>query len=257
MVCSYLYSAVSVCTGGNLCNLAQETTVFRELCLRYRLHTALATTSTVLQLMANFMGQATDPLVLTGEFLNEAQALKNSKGKHPVAYMLLLLYKHTLAVYMNDFPAALNMSALIQSAAMDNIFPFLVSTFCFLDGLVSASISWSSKQHKRRAKRLLVKLRAYAEHCPQNFSGKVYLVEAEMASAAGDSESALILYKDAIEWARSQELIHEEALAYERAGYALCAHCKPNEGREYLKEAKALYASWGAQAKVDQLSKDS
>jgi tetratricopeptide (TPR) repeat protein len=111
----------------------------------------------------------------------------------------------------------------------------------------------SSKQHRTRANRTLVKLKRYAEHCPQNFQGKVWLVEAELVASAGDMESALAKFKTSIDWARNQELIHEEALAWERAGYALLAMHRRDEAREFLEKASSIYSSWGAQAKVNQL----
>jgi tetratricopeptide (TPR) repeat protein len=253
MVCSFFYSGIAFCSGVRLSQLVKETTAFRDLSIRYRLKTAITIANIILQLFHNFSGKATDPLVLTGEALDEKETLLETNGKHPVAYMCLLIYKHQLAVYMNDFSEAQRISAVIQRGDMGNIFPFLVSSHVFMEGLVVSRLSQTSKQQWTRANRMLSKLRRYAKHCPQNFQGKVYLVEAELAASTGDVDGALVKYKESIERACSQGHIHEEALAYERAGYALRYCGRMEEARDFLDQAKSRYASWGARAKVNQL----
>jgi hypothetical protein len=75
-----------------------------------------------------------------------------------------------------------------------------------------------------------------------------------MANSAGDIESALVLYKRSIQCANSQGLVHDEALACERVGYALRDMKRMEEASEYFIQAKTRYASWGAHVKVVQLS---
>lgn len=254
MVCSLFYSSIGFCSGAGLPQLVKEATAFRDLCLRYKLMTASTIFNIILQVFHNFSGKSADPLVLTGEALNEEQTLLETNGKHPVAYMFVLLYKHHLAVYMNAFSEAERILALIQRTDMGNIYPYLVSAHEFLKGLVAAKLSRSSKRHRSSANRSLSKLRRYARHCPQNFQGKVFLVEAELAASAGDMDCALVKYRNCIERSKSQGLIHEEALANERAAYALRDCGRMEEARQFFGQARSRYASWGARTKVYQFS---
>lgn len=254
MVCSFFYSALGLCSGVSLPQLVKETTGFRDLCICYKVNTAITTTSIILQVFHNLTGRAINPVVLTGEVLDEDQTSLNTFGKHPVAYMFLLLYKHYLAVYMNDFQEAQEISIMIQESDMGNIYPFLVSLFEFFDGLVASRLARSSKPQHKRANQLLLKLRLYAKHCPQNFQGKVWLVEAELAASSGGIDDALAMYRSSIDWARKQGLVHDEALAYERAGYSLHDVGRKEEAEEFFIHARTRYSSWGAKVKVNQLS---
>jgi tetratricopeptide (TPR) repeat protein len=208
----------------------------------------------MLQVFHNLTGRSANPWILTGEAMDEEQTLLATKVKHPIAYMFVLLYKHQLAVYMNNFSEAQRISVVIQQGDMGNVFPFLVASYEFMEGLVTARLSGSSKHHRTRAHRMLSKLKVYARHCPQNFQGKAVLVEAELCASTGDIEGALVTYKDAIQRANGQALVHEEALAYERAGYALRDCGRLEEAKEFFHQARSLYSSWGARSKVNQLS---
>ena len=94
-------------------------------------------------------------------------------------------------------------------------------------------------------------MKIWAGHCPANFQNKYDLVAAEQARVLGDNWQAQELYEKAIQGAKKSEFIHEEAIAYERAGEFYLSLDREEIGQLYLKNAHHCYSRWGAKAKVE------
>ncbi len=92
-----------------------------------------------------------------------------------------------------------------------------------------------------------------AEHCPANHGHRDKLLRAELAALEGDTLQALHLYDAAVEEARTNGFLHEQALAYELASHAARARGLDIAAEVYLNEACRAYRSWGAEGKVRQL----
>lgn len=95
----------------------------------------------------------------------------------------------------------------------------------------------------------------WAERCPDNYRHKHLLLRAESARAAGEELAAMKLYDQAIESAKVNGFVRDEALASE-----LCAKFHLASGREriahvYMADAHEGYLRWGAAAKARQLSR--
>lgn len=202
-----------------------------------------------IQYYLNLMGRSTNALVLTGEACNEEEALKT---KNPVTFIFAHFVKLQLAVYMNDIPAAKAVSERIEKMDEKKLLPFMGVTLHFFQGLTHA-IS-NTRTGNRKAKRHLAKVKVAAKHAPFNFLHKAYLIEAELASQAGKFDDAMASFVFAIQLARQEGMIHDQALANERAAYASMKRGCPREAQAYISNAQSLYSQWGAQAKVDQLA---
>ncbi|MEA5471027.1 AAA family ATPase [Spirulina sp. 06S082] len=114
---------------------------------------------------------------------------------------------------------------------------------------------------KPKQKHLLKKVNAYqqkmkrwAHHAPMNYLHKYYLIEAERHRILGKLEIAADLYDRAIQGAKENEYIQEEALANELAGKFYLARQKEAIARTYLHQAYRCYELWGAKAKTQHLS---
>ena len=114
-------------------------------------------------------------------------------------------------------------------------------------------------EHRARHRDALVaharRLGEWARQCPDNFRGRAALADAEIARIEGRVADAERLYESALTSARASGFTHDEAIAYEMAarfwrarGYALF-------GDAYLQEACACYRRWGAEGKVQQLTR--
>ncbi len=99
------------------------------------------------------------------------------------------------------------------------------------------------------------KMQKWAEHAPMNYLHKFHLVEAEKARVLGQFFEAEEFYERAIAGAAENELIQEEALAYELAAKHYLARGRSKIAQTYMKEAHYCYDRWGATAKVKDLEK--
>ncbi len=95
--------------------------------------------------------------------------------------------------------------------------------------------------------------RAWAESCPENFLDRYALVSAEVARIEGRLLDAERLHEQAIQAARNNGFVQNEAIAYERASEFYRARGFDLTADTYLREARACYARWGADRKVRQI----
>lgn len=100
----------------------------------------------------------------------------------------------------------------------------------------------------------LKKLQFWAKHAPANHTHKVLLLEAEIAhKIKKDKDEALKLYWQAIEVAKRNEYLHEEALANELLAKFYIAQGNKEQAKEYLNDALYCYHIWGSDTKYEQL----
>jgi predicted ATPase/signal transduction histidine kinase/DNA-binding NarL/FixJ family response regulator len=96
-------------------------------------------------------------------------------------------------------------------------------------------------------------LQEWAGHCPENFENRAALVDAEIGRLDGRDLDAERLYEQAIRSARENGLVHNEAIAYERASAFYRARGFDQIAHLYLRNARQCYVRWGAEGKVRQL----
>ena len=102
----------------------------------------------------------------------------------------------------------------------------------------------------RKATKSAKKLRAWAARSPKHHEHRALLVEAELARARGRHEEATGRYDAAIRAARASGVLHEEALACERAALHHAARGNDVVAESLRRHAIATYRQWGAVAKV-------
>jgi PAS domain S-box-containing protein len=96
-------------------------------------------------------------------------------------------------------------------------------------------------------------LREWAETYPPTFADKHALVSAELARIEGRPFNAMQLYEQAIQSARENGFVQNEALAHEVAARFYAAHGSETSAHAYLCKARNCYERWGAFGKVKQL----
>jgi predicted ATPase/signal transduction histidine kinase len=99
----------------------------------------------------------------------------------------------------------------------------------------------------------LVKLKRWAESCPENYLNRYHLVSAELARIQGRDLEAMRLYEQAIRSAASNGLCQNQALANELCARFYRTRGFPGIAEHHLGEARACYRRWGADGKVRQL----
>jgi len=208
------------------------------------------------QTVLNLTDQAEDPCRLTGEACNEELILSTvlkAKDKYGIffSYFLRLI----LCYLFHKYSQAVTFSTKAQKAIEGVIGMLHISIFYFYDSLARLAVfSDSPKPERKRILKKVAKnqkkMKKWADHAPMNFLHKFYLVEAERYRVTGKDHKAADSYDQAVELAKVNEYINEEALANELAGKFYLDKNKENIARTYLQEARYCYLRWGAKAKV-------
>jgi len=128
----------------------------------------------------------------------------------------------------------------------------------FYAGLALAALydaaSPADRTHHRRALAAHCRhLKEWAEHSPENFASRAGLLGAEIARLQDRVLDAERLYEQAIQTARTNSLLHDEATAYERASAFYRVRGFDEIAALYLQNARRCYLRWGADGKVRQL----
>ncbi|MBD2310069.1 AAA family ATPase [Desertifilum sp. FACHB-1129] len=98
-----------------------------------------------------------------------------------------------------------------------------------------------------------VKLKNWADYAPMNHQHKYDLVEAEKCRVLQQRTTALELYDRAIQAAKENRYLNEEAIANELAAKFYLDWGKQTVAAAYLQEAYYAYARWGAKAIIARL----
>lgn len=98
-----------------------------------------------------------------------------------------------------------------------------------------------------------VKMKTWADNCRENFLHKYLLIAAEIARIEGQYLKAIELYDRAIESAKANEYIQDEAIANELAAKFYLERNRLKIAKIYLIDACYAYSQWGATAKVTDL----
>jgi PAS domain S-box-containing protein len=99
----------------------------------------------------------------------------------------------------------------------------------------------------------LEQLREWAENYPPTFTDKYALVSAEIARIEKRDADAMHSYERAIQSARENGFVQNEALSYEVAAQFYSARSFETIAHAYLCNARNCYDRWGAVGKVKQL----
>jgi len=235
--------------------LADDVRVFQA--LRQESHIHLL--DQLRQLTLNLQGRATDPCRLTGDAADEAILLPHYvKTANESGLYTLHLYKLIVCYLMENYPSALANARNAATHEAGVTAQVVVPLLCFYDSLTRLALVDAAGE--AGATELLAGVRAnqqrmhrWAGHAPQNFQHKYDLVEAERLRLQGDTVTAMACYDAAIEGARDNGYIQDEALANELAAKFYLAQGRCRIARIYLCDAYYGYARWGATVKVEVL----
>ncbi|MBW4681389.1 MAG: AAA family ATPase [Microcoleus vaginatus WJT46-NPBG5] len=108
-------------------------------------------------------------------------------------------------------------------------------------------------QYVEKIKSNLEKFKLWSQHSPSTYLHQRLLIEAELARITGHVLEAQDLYDQAIESARENKFLQNEALASELAAKFWLGKGKEKIAKVYMSEAHYGYQRWGAQRKVEDL----
>lgn len=150
--------------------------------------------------------------------------------------------------YFQEIETLVNYVPGTLSVAMNNFYYSLALIAAYPDAPPD-----QQKHYWKKLKDNQKWLKIWSDNCPSNFLHQYLLIEAEIARMTEKWQVAMELYDRAIESAREQEFIQNQALANELAAKFWLARGKEEFAQLYLKKARQAYQIWGAKRKVEDL----
>lgn len=214
------------------------------------------------QLILNLQGRAEDPLILTGDGLNQAEYedLVSQPGNEELLSALQVPQQHLYA-YLGEHKLGAEL-ALKRGDNFQKSFP--AGCWCmsdlFLRSFALYAMAGQSKKNRAKysweASRLHRKITSLVRKGNPNTRHYQAILDAEAAVLKQNSSKANELYKKAIVMAGRSGFVQDAALASERFGEYLLGQTEgQDEAKTQLEGALCFYKSWGATLKVERLQK--
>ncbi|GAB4376260.1 MAG: hypothetical protein Kow00121_23070 [Elainellaceae cyanobacterium] len=256
--CLHCYCFQSYAVGKALMEVEREMTIYNEAIRQTKQETALIKNQIFQQAIAN-LRDSVNPTRLVGKFYNEETGLPQHEAANDGTAIFDVYFNKLFLCYLfSEYTQAIEASAMAESY-LNRVTGTPLGSFYYLyDSLARletypGSRSPAQKEILEKVVASQVKMKEWAHYAPMNHLHKYYLVEAEKARVLGQLLEAEEFYEQAIQGARENEYLQEEALAYELAAKFYLSRNREKFAQTYMKEAHYCYQRWGSAAKVRDL----
>ena len=212
------------------------------------------------QAVTNLKTETEIPYHLRGKIYDEETMLPiHLEVNERVSICYLHFLKLFLAYLSEDYEEAIQNSEMVRKYLEAQIGTMTPAIFHCFDSLAQLAVYHSKtdpfdrKRILRRVARNQKKIRRWANHAPMNYLNKWYLAEGERARVLGNDLRAMDYYKLAVQFARENQYLQEEALANELLAKFHLGRDEQKVARLHMKEAHYCYRRWGATSKLRQL----
>ena len=231
-------------TGQHLSACYQVAKEFQEQLIKHEQNVVRSLFEPILQAIANLCGKSDEPLVLTGEFMDEGKSIEaGKKTSNRLALETLYMAKAIVAFYMQEFQLASEWAKKSSPVKKGwNMCGPMVFMQIFFEGMGHLV---SHRPNIRGAKGCLRDLRRHGRSAPSVLCMEIFLLEAELASLKGNDHEAQEKFEMAISMAQRRGVSPEQAFACERAAQFMTKIGRSSEATRYLAEALELYKRWG------------
>ena len=209
------------------------------------------------QSIANLIEETENPDILTGKIFDESQMdIIDVTKSNEIYFQNLYLQKLYLALIFNLNSNAKKYLDLAQRFQESVKGTALYPLFYYYRSLLISDTTLNSPLKKEiliQVRKDIHFLKKYEKLCPQNYSHKIFLLEAEYNYLNGDNEAAKILYDKALKSGIENGMINDVAYSWERAGRFFLNTKQDLLANFYLQNAYRVYKRWGADAKLKQM----
>ncbi|OUL32027.1 serine/threonine protein kinase [Nostoc sp. RF31YmG] len=246
-------------TGKELIEVERDMATYSEAIRQIKQEVALTWTQIFHQTIVNLMGYSTNPCRLVGEFYDEENGLPQHQAANDgTAIFCVYLSRLFLYYLFSEYAQAVENSVKAKSYVIRVIATPTEPFYYLYDSLARlATYPESSTQVQSEILKEVAinqeKMKHWGHYAPMNYLHKYHLVEAEIARVLGQLFEAEEFYEQAIQGARDNRYLQEEALAYELAAKHYLARGREKIAQTYMKEAHYCYERWGATVKVRDL----
>ena len=264
MLCVNRYCVHGYFSGRPLSRLEDEFDEYAHQMKMYKQENVLISFNLLGQLIHNLTGRSDEPTVLRGEIMDIDHALKEAKETHSASHENSCLQFSAYAAYLfGDYERAHELEEKIEQTKGATLYFWGRVQVCFIRGLAAIAVARTKMTNREKYMKIgrasYREMLVWAKNCPSNFKHKQKLLEAELKGVAQDAYSPYVVasYDEAVEGARREGIIHDEALACERAAEYMERVNDPRVASAYRFRAQSLYLEWGATAKASMLMIDS
>lgn len=210
----------------------------------------------------NLQGRSEDPLVLSGEAMIQDEFLRDAKERRiPTATQKVVFVRMQLAYYFGDIDLAAELQESCEKLTATISAHLVYEVFTFFSGLIflEQARRTNKKKYKKKALSIIKKMKGWVVNRSVNTVHKLWILEAEYSTTLNVKKSRaqrdkiMRTYDTAVSAAARSGIIHDAALANERAGVWFKALGDEYWASSYLTRAHKLYHEWGARAKADHL----
>ncbi|WP_293335061.1 ATP-binding sensor histidine kinase [Microcoleus sp. CAWBG58] len=245
--------------GENLDDLERQQISYINLLRQLKIDYVASSISLWRQLNLNLRDLAADKTCLIGESFDETTMLPELQAVND-AWMLCTTYfvKSMILYLFKEFSSAVNSATIATKylQSMGGWMPIAAQNFYYSLALLAVYPTADIAEQEKYLMQVAAnqeRMQKWAYHAPMNYQHKYDLVEAEKARVLGNNWDAANYYDKAIEGAKEQGYIQEEALANELAAEFYLSCNKDKIAQVYLTESYYGYIHWGAIAKVKDL----
>mmetsp|Transcript_46649 Transcript_46649/g.141340 ORF Transcript_46649/g.141340 Transcript_46649/m.141340 type:complete len:270 (+) Transcript_46649:257-1066(+) len=262
MAAAQVFVGAALCSGQELGLLIDESESYSNQMLEYKQHTIymafVLVKRAMLILRHGFPGSPKRIRILMEEAMDNKNAEENceSAPTYPYYDMLTNFYCMWLEYLFGEYELCWQTAQKNKDISRQSIgrFPFLCTHF-FYSGL--AALELAQKHFKTEyitaINEAITQMKAWATSTQWNCQHKLDLLNAELAHLKGDEAGAAELYDVAIQAAGKHQFIHEEALAFERAGNFYQGSGDRKKASFCFRKAHDGYTKWGATGKAAQV----
>lgn len=252
---AYIYCYHSYFLGKELTGLNREMASYGQAITQLGQETALNLHKLYQQVVLILLGQVEQPWSLVGSD-GEQRLSQLQQANHQTAIFDVYFNQLILCYLFGQYPQALENAAMAQKYLEGAVSTFSIPLFHFYDSLSRLALfpvapNSEQKRFAKQVKKNQKKLKKWADSAPANHLHKFYLVEAEQHRVLGQNWQAVENYDRAIQLAKENEYLNEEALGYELAAKFYLSLGKEKLAQVYLLDAYYCYARWGAKAKLE------
>ncbi|MDZ8051790.1 MAG: AAA family ATPase [Aulosira sp. ZfuVER01] len=247
--------------GENLASVSQQLAASRILMHKLKQQWTVDLQKIWLQFISNLLEPTANKHELNGVFFNESELLQLFIETNNYNSLFCVFLAKTILFYLfNQSISAVESARLGKQYVNSVAGQVSVSqhNFYYSLALLAEYNNQPSIEQEQYLQQVLVnqkQMHHWAFHAPMNYQHKYDLVEAEKARILDHNWQAMELYDRAIQGAKVNEFIHEEAIANELAAKFYLAAGKEKIAQTYLIDAYYCYSRWGANVKVEDLAK--
>ncbi len=258
--CAWWHAWHLLFTGVDLREVESVCVQTKETCKKTQMYCLHEWGSLIRQVVLNMQGKSAVPWVIKGDAYDEHEKLPTAFRIDDFADVFrIFFYKGWLHYMFGLSERAVEFFREAESHLLYGAGSYFIPLFYFYDTLAYAALA----KHRvtgdlaailRRMDRNLAQLEVWDRFAPMNHRHKKNLMKAEKARLEERYWEAVALYEKAIEGARDNEFLNEEALACELYGRFWKEQGRLETAHAFLSKAHGAYKSWGALAKADQLA---